>query len=245
MSTPKRIWALIKKIGFFLRSNLIFVLVFFSVAIMFVLNFVWWFCAPLNKFSLWYPHVGIIIWLIKTLFILIMGIGVFVIVGLFMHWFIQTTKSFFQKFFYLLKKLVFFSFIFTTYMLFSIYLGEEHPFSCYPMYERILSSAKYFYFTDQEGVHVPNMVLTKTPSQFIDKLYKVHMDSQGYSLEDIVNDKKKLFTLGEFIMNNTILDEARLKKEYQSVTLYIVDCGIEKYSCDTILLGSRNFGQED
>ncbi|MCB9365501.1 MAG: hypothetical protein H6587_13090 [Flavobacteriales bacterium] len=196
----------------------------------------WWFLGTLAEFKEWYANFGIVLWLLKQVFsilyVLILAVTSLLLLfkGIKHIYHSKLTK-------YLTLN---FSFFF-LYVSLSLIIGEEHPFSIYPLYDTIFKGAKIYYFTDQNSNHIPNMTLTNTHSQFIDKIYKTYCDIENTNFDKIKKKPSSLNKLGDFILQNTVDTNTIIKLSITMLNFHIVECYTPPYRCDTTLVISKMY----
>lgn len=216
-----------------MRNLVLILLVVLFVSYLSYITFDWWFLGTKNEFSAWYNTFDFFIWIAKEisvyLFYIISLIEIVLSLYLLIYWFFKNNIRQF-----ILKRY----FIFIPYVLLSLILGEQHPFSQYPMYKEHNKNTILFYYTANGNI-IPNMKISRTPSQFISKLYSTYAEKQTLNTHEGKQDSLYKYNAGSFIVDNAVIEKEIQNNSIKNLNLYMVDCTVK--NCDTFLLISKNY----
>lgn len=217
----------------FIWSIIIILTIVLTISYSFYLTFDWWFLGNLNEFEIWYENFGSILWYVKNSFLFLFKITLTLVSIVLIY---SLIKWFFS--------LGILNFIFKTYFIaipyitLSLFLGEQHPFSQYPMYKEHNKNTICYFYTANDSF-IPNMEISNTPSQFISKYYSNYILTQNLLPHEIKQDSICRHKAGEFIIHNTVLNKTITYNNIKFLKLYMIDCNI--YNCDTFLLINKNY----
>lgn len=146
------------------------------ISFMLLALFPWWFWGTIKEFKDWYPRIGLILWLLK----LVLGGGV-LLGTLYYVRFIPFKK--------LASVYLFFVFIISSWL-----IGEQHPFSRYPMYNSFPNYAYIFVLENKQNEHLPLIKYSRLNSAEISHLYfsalkKNQILEYGMGVEDDFVDR--------------------------------------------------------
>lgn len=131
----------------------------------------WWWIGSVREFLEWYHRFGFFIWGAKLLAISIYGVVLIV---------------FFNKYF-----------IFLLYVVFSLLLKNEHPFSNLPMYNTFPKYSLVFYIQNRKGKMFNHGI--KYKSTDISDLYDAYMERNKLNEESL--SEKDFQKIGKEIMS--------------------------------------------
>lgn len=186
------------------KKNIIFSIatILTLTAILVYVKFDWWLFGSFSEFKLWYSKFGILIWLFKTLFIIVSGIASILIA----------------------QKILFFSFIglnnipkhikislilFCTYLILAPFFDGNHPFSTFSMYNSLPNWAYNFRLENKQGELIPFQQISKFTSTDATDLYGAFMHKKHIDYGFGKESKKNLTEVGDYMLNE-LIDEDKL-----------------------------------
>lgn len=150
-----------------------------AVAILFCyifLKYTWWLLATVNEFRLWYSNTGMLLWIIKLIFILIGTLSVlYVAFYLFKYIIIYTIKIFKNKKF---QNIYINTIFFFVMVVGGWYFKTEHPFCDFPMYNSFPNWSVVFAIEDLNGKQLPLSVFSNYSASDIPDLYFNFMNNE-------------------------------------------------------------------
>lgn len=195
-------------------------------------HYKWWFLAGPQSFMVWYEHLGLVIWAIKGLFILAFAMCT--------GWLLSmNVRSLFN---YLKKHAtpVNATAVMLAYFIASTMLGEIHPFSMIPMYQRIRQHADLFYLEDAQGKVIPLAGVGSISSAFINKHFDTFLNTERMTMDQVLVDTMALKRAGKYVFDRSISLERLVASEHQSARMVILHCTTHSTDCQRFVIYEYN-----
>lgn len=105
------------------------------------------------------------------------------------------------------------------YMICSLFFGEIHPFSCFPMYSSFPNWSYTFYLADENGKLIPSHAFNTTGGKMGHTFYSL-CKSKKISYGDGIESKAELATIGKEMMDLILLNNKKHSKKYSKIALH-------------------------
>lgn len=135
----------------------------FLTLILLIITPFWWTTGGLEEFKTWYPDWGILLWIVKWIFILISITSGLYLLSL-LHKPVREN-----------------TFLFFLFVALSWRIGEQHPFSRIPMYHSFPEHAYVFYLEDQNNLLIPFKTISRLHAAEMSHLYYSALKNRNIS----------------------------------------------------------------
>ncbi len=105
------------------------------------------------------------------------------------------------------------------YMICSLFFGEIHPFSCFPMYSSFPKWSYTFYLADENGKLIPSQAFNTTGGKMGHTFYSL-CESKKISYGDGIESKAELATIGKEMMDLILLNNKNNSKKHPYLAIH-------------------------